>query len=148
MDEHATAPVRILIADDEPGVRHGLTIRLGAEDDLDIAGVAEDGQQALHQVARLHPDLVLMDVRMHPDGLTATHHLRDAYPDLAVIVLSLYDDPATKDAAIAAGASAFVSKHDADQVLLATIRSIAVRSRPRNTEAASHLASTDHQEPR
>lgn len=148
MDEHATAPVRILIADDEPGVRHGLTIRLGAEDDLDIAGVAEDGHQALQQVVRLRPDLVLMDLRMHPDGLTATRHLRSAYPGLAVIVLSLYDDPATKDAAITAGASAFVSKHDADHVLLETIRSIAVRSRPRNAQAASHPASTDEQEPR
>ncbi|MFO7777923.1 MAG: response regulator transcription factor [Nitriliruptoraceae bacterium] len=125
MDEQANATVRILIADDEPGVRHGLTIRLGSEDDLDIAGGAEDGQQVLEQVAQLRPDVVLMDVRMpRTDGVTATRLLRGAFPGLAIIVLSLHDDLATQDAAIAAGASAFVSKHDGDRVLLETIRRV------------------------
>lgn len=148
MDEQATATVRILIVDDEPGVRHGLTIRLGAEDDLDIAGVADDGQQVLQQIERLRPDLVLMDVRMRQtDGLTATRHLRNAFPALAIIVLSLYDDPTTKDAAIAAGATAFVSKHDPDHVLLETIRSIAARPCPETAEAGSIPPPTDNQEP-
>ena len=64
---------RVLIADDQDLVRAGLRMLIDAEDDLEVAGEAVDGEQALHAARRLAPDLVLMDIRMpRLDGLAAT----------------------------------------------------------------------------
>ena len=72
----AGRPVRILLADDQPLLRTGFRMVLGAEDDLDIVGEAGDGAEAVELARRLQPDVVLMDIRMpRMDGVAATRAL-------------------------------------------------------------------------
>jgi DNA-binding NarL/FixJ family response regulator len=114
--------IRVLIADDEPSVRHGLHMRLALDPYLTCVGEAFDGDSALAQVASLHPDVVVLDIEMPaPDGISVTQRICAAGTPTAVILLSIHDDASTRSRALAAGASAFVSKHDSPDTLLAAI---------------------------
>lgn len=100
-----------------------------AETDLEVIGEAEDGSGALALVRELHPDVVVMDVRMRcVDGLTATRMLSETDPDIRVVVLSLLDDALTRAAAAEAGARAFVGKQEGSERLVSTIRAVAAAS--------------------
>ena len=115
--------IRLLLVDDQPAVRHGLRMRLALEPDLLIIGEAGDGEAALAQASMLHPDVVLMDIRMPGmDGISATVALRGSVPQSAVVILSLYDDDLTRAQAQAAGSLAFVAKQEPVETLLAAIR--------------------------
>jgi DNA-binding NarL/FixJ family response regulator len=115
--------IRVLIVDDEPAVLRGLRMRLALEPDIDVVGEAADGCAALDLAGRLHPDVVLMDLRMPAmDGITATRWLARRSPGAAVVVLSMHDDPATVTSASQAGAACFVAKHRMDDGLLTAIR--------------------------
>ena len=117
------AMIRLLLVDDQPAVRHGLRMRLALEPDLLIIGEAGDGEAALAQASMLHPDVVLMDIRMPGmDGLSVTVALRGMVPESAVVILSLYDDDLTRAQAQAAGSLAFVAKQEPVETLLAAIR--------------------------
>ncbi len=100
-----------------------------AETDLEVIGEAEDGRGVVALVQHLHPDVVVMDVRMRcVDGLAATRLLKEAAPDVRVVVLSLLDDLTTRRAAAEAGARAFVAKHEGSERLVSTIRAVAAAS--------------------
>lgn len=119
--------IRLLIVDDQPAVRQGLRMRLAAEPDLEVVGEAADGEVALSSVQALCPDVVLMDVEMpHMDGIAATGALRKLCPSTAVIMLSIHDDARTRAQAENAGAAAFVGKSLPTDMLLATIRQVAL----------------------
>ena len=99
-------------------------MRLGLEDDLTIVGEAGDADSALVGITQLRPDVVVMDVAMPGvDGISAATELRARMPGLAVVMLSLHDDPTTRQAAADAGAVAFVGKQEPDEALLSAIRS-------------------------
>ncbi len=101
-------------------------MRLELEPDFTVVGEAGDGRAAVAMARLLSPTVVLMDVEMPAmDGITATEELRAASPGCAVVMLSLYDDPATRARASAAGAAAFVSKCRMDETLLDAIRGAA-----------------------
>ena len=117
------AMIRLLLVDDQPAVRHGLRMRLALEPDLLIIGEAGDGEAALAQASMLHPDVVIMDIRMPGmDGISVTVALRGMVPESAVVILSLYDDDLTRAQAQAAGSLAFVAKQEPVETLLAAIR--------------------------
>lgn len=121
--------INLLVVDDQSSVRQGLRMRLSLEPDFSVVGEAGDGEEALAASARLHPDVILMDIEMpRMDGISATAALRTVAPDSAVVVLSLYGDPATRARAREAGAIAFVEKADCQDTLLATIRRVAGHS--------------------
>src|SRR5918993_1622259 len=106
----AHSPIRVLVVDDSPAVRAALAARLSDEDDLTVVGECEDGSQVVEAAARLHPDVVFMDLSMPVmDGIAATQALRAADPEARVIVLTGEDSGARPDA-VAAGASALVPK--------------------------------------
>jgi DNA-binding NarL/FixJ family response regulator len=112
--------IRVLIVDDEELVRTGLRLILDAEPDLDVVGTASDGRQALAEVPRLLPDVVLMDIRMPGlDGLEATRRLLTG-PDPArckVVILTTFDVDEHVYEALRAGASGFLLKDvPADQL--------------------------------
>lgn len=104
-------------------------MRFSAEPDLEVVGEAPDGSAAIELAHSLHPDVVVMDLRMRcMDGLTATRQLHILAPGVRVVVLSLQDDAATRDAATQAGAHAFVGKQEGSEQLVATIRRVAAAS--------------------
>lgn len=118
--------IRLLLVDDEASIRRGLRMQLELEADMTVVGEARDGAEALRLVPRLQPDVILMDIQMNGmDGILATRCICDDCPDPCVVVLSLHDDPATRARAAAAGAKAFVGKHEPCAVLLSTIRAAA-----------------------
>src|SRR5882757_8583211 len=107
------AMIQVLIVDDLPMVRRGLRMQLMLEPDIEVVGEAASGQEALSLVQQLQPDVVLMDMKMPGmDGLTATRFMQAISPRSAVVILSLYDDAHLKAQALAAGAVAFVGKHE------------------------------------
>ena len=108
--------ISALLADDQVMIRAGLRALLSAEDDIEVVGEAGNGVEALGLVRRLHPDVVVMDIRMPVmDGVEATRRLA-ANPELAgtrVLVLTTYDDDELVFRALRAGAGGFLLK-DAD----------------------------------
>jgi DNA-binding NarL/FixJ family response regulator len=131
-----TKPIRVFLVDDEPTVRRGLRMQLELEADMAVVGEAADGRAAIEQLATTTPDVVLMDLQMAGvDGLSATSALRVQQPSLPVVILSLHDGLRTRSEALAAGARAFVSKHDPAGVLLATIRRVATELARESEEA-------------
>jgi two-component system, NarL family, response regulator LiaR len=125
--------IQVLIVDDLPMVRRGLRMQLMLEPDIEVVGEAASGEEALSLVQQLQPDIVLMDLKMQGmDGLTATRVMQAISPRSAVVILSLYDDAHLKTEARAAGAVAFVGKHEGIDILLAAIRQFAERVRNRS----------------
>ena len=115
--------IRVLIVDDRPSVRRGLRMQLMLESDIEVVGEAASGEEALALVQQLQPDVVLMDVKMPGmDGITATRGVQAIRPLSTIVLLSLYDDARLKAEAQAAGAAAFVGKHEGIDILLAAIR--------------------------
>ncbi|MEU8674536.1 response regulator transcription factor [Streptomyces sp. NPDC048560] len=104
-------PVRLLIVDDDPLVRAGLTLMLGGAEAIDIVGEGADGSEVVELVDRLHPDVVLMDIRMPVmDGLTATEAVRRRPNAPEVVVLTTFHADEQVLRAIRAGAAGFVLK--------------------------------------
>ena len=115
--------IRVLLVDDQPSIRNGLTMRLELEPDVTVVGEAADGASALRVIEMLKPDVVVMDYEMPGmNGLDATRALTEAGIGCAVVMLSIHDDAVVKAAASRAGVSAFVAKHEPSERLLAAIR--------------------------
>lgn len=117
--------IRVLIADDHPIVRQGLRSLLDQYDDLEVAGEAETGPAVLEQVARTHPDVVLLDVRMAgANGIEIARQLRRNYPEVRIIILTTYDDEEYLFGALQVGAHAYLLKDVALETLPAAIRAV------------------------
>ncbi len=122
-----SAPIRVLIADDQPMVRAGLRMILELEPDLDIVGEAADGNEAVTVAAATEPDVILMDVRMpNLDGLEATRRIVGSREDgPRVLILTTFDLDVYVYEALASGASGFVLKDIEPEKLVDAIRVIA-----------------------
>jgi DNA-binding NarL/FixJ family response regulator len=124
----ATAPtVRVLIADDQPLLRHSLTVLVNATTDLTIAGEAGTGHDAARLARELIPDVILMDIRMPDgDGIEATRAITTdpALSGCRVLVLSMFELDDYVYAALRAGASGFLLKDARPAQLLDAIRRI------------------------
>ena len=106
-----TAPVRVLLVDDQPLVRKGLQMILGPEDGFLVVGDCGDGTEVPAAVTRSRPDVVLMDVRMKGiDGVEATRRLRVDGAAPPVLILTTFDDDEVLSAALRAGAAGFILK--------------------------------------
>ncbi|RLL69227.1 response regulator transcription factor [Streptomyces sp. Z26] len=112
---------RVLVAEDQTVVREGLVLMLGLLPGVEVVGAAADGEEAVRLVARLDPDVVLMDLRMpRCDGVEATRRVRAEHPRTQVVVLTTYDDDDSLFPALRAGARGYLTKDaDADAVLRA-----------------------------
>ena len=117
--------IRVLLADDQELMREGLALILDAQDDLEVIGQAGDGEQAVREVARLCPDVVLMDVRMPVlDGLAATRRIIASGSPARVLVLTTYDLDDYVYEALAAGASGFLLKEAPRRSLVQAVRTV------------------------
>ena len=121
----ASPPLRLLVADDQPIIRRGLALMLGAEDDIEVVGQAADGQQALELAHALHPDVVVMDLQMpRLGGVAATRLLAEQLPQVRVVVLTTFDDDDLVFEAVRAGARAYLLKDAAEAEVLETVRAV------------------------
>ncbi len=117
--------VRILLVDDHPLFRQGVTWTLTNQPDLDIVGEVADGQAAIQQADVLLPDLVLCDINLPGmNGLEVTRILKRRHPQMAVIILTLHEDDEQLFHAIRVGASAYAIKDIAAQELISLIRRV------------------------
>ena len=121
-----TAPIKILIVDDEQLLRLGFRMVFEAQPDLDVVGEAGDGTEAVRLTGQTRPDVVLMDIRMpRTTGIEATEQIASKYPETRVLVLTTFDLDEYAFAALRAGASGFLLKNAAPAELLAAIRTVA-----------------------
>lgn len=123
-----TATIRVVVADDQPLVRAGLTTLLGAEPGLEVVGSAADGHEAVDVARRVRPDVVCMDIRMPgQDGIAATRALcGPGVPDpVPVLVLTTFDIDDYLFGALEAGASGFLLKDADPAVIVQAVRSVA-----------------------
>jgi DNA-binding NarL/FixJ family response regulator len=118
--------IRVLVVDDHAVVRRGLFAFLEGEQDIEVVGDAEDGEQALDVLAQLdadgrRPHVVLMDIQMEPvDGIESTRRIRAVYDDVEVVALTSFGDEQRVHAAVGAGASGYLLKDaDVDEVAVA-----------------------------
>ena len=118
--------ITVVVADDQELVRTGFGMILGAEDDIDVVGVAEDGDIAVAKAVELAPDVMLMDVQMpRMDGIEATRRVVQQVPGCRVLILTTFDDDDYLFAALQAGASGFMLKNCPPADLVAAIRVVA-----------------------
>jgi DNA-binding NarL/FixJ family response regulator len=107
-----THAIRVLIVDDHPVVRIGLRTMLDSEDNISVTGMAESAKEALMEVAKSAPDVVLMDLRMpEMEGTKAIAELRRIHPDIRILVLTNYESDEDIFRALQAGAMGYLLKN-------------------------------------
>lgn len=117
--------IRVLIADDQPLVRRGLALILAPDPDVEVVGEAADGAEAVALAQELHPDVVVMDIRMPVlDGVAATRRLAEVRPGSRVLALSTFDMDEYVVAALRAGAYGFLPKDVSPEELIAAVRTV------------------------
>jgi two-component system response regulator NreC len=118
--------IRILLADDHALVRHGFRMILAAQPDMEIAGEAGNGREAVELTQKLKPDVVVMDVTMPElNGIEATRRLIELSPRTRVLALSMHKDNVYVREILRAGARGYLLKDSADADLIAAVRAVA-----------------------
>ena len=119
------SPIRVLIADDQAVVRHGLKLFLDLQDDIEVVGEAEDGLEAAEKTKALSPQVVLMDLVMpRVDGIAGLRSIRASSPDTKVLVLTSFADDEKVVGALRAGAAGFLMKDVEPEQLVEAIRTV------------------------
>jgi DNA-binding NarL/FixJ family response regulator len=118
--------IRVVVADDHPIVRAGLTALLSSLPDMEVAGVAANGKDAVREVVTHRPDVALLDLKMPElDGIAATREIGRVAPEVAVLVLTMHDDDDSVFAAMRAGARGYLVKGVEQDDISRAIRSVA-----------------------
>lgn len=116
---------KILIVDDHPLVREGLTARITSQSDLEVCGEAEDVDDALQEVKASRPDLVLVDISLKKGhGLELIKQIKSQYPDIKMLVVSAYEESFYAERALRAGALGYISKQECREDVMAAIRTV------------------------
>jgi DNA-binding NarL/FixJ family response regulator len=132
--------IRILIVDDHAVVRRGLEQLLGTTSDMEVVGVAADGEEAVAAAARETPDVVLMDLSMpNVDGVEATRRIVDAHPDVHVVVLTSFAEHQRVLDALEAGAVGYLLKDADPEEVLSGVRAAYAGGSPLDPKAARAL---------
>jgi len=119
-------PVRVVIADDHPVVRSGIRDLLDAADGLTVVGEATNGSEALDRVAEEHPDVLLLDVEMPElSGVEVAQQLKAESSPVRLLALSSYDDQEYVQGLLENGASGYLTKENAPQLIVEAVRAVA-----------------------
>ncbi|QRK07272.1 response regulator transcription factor [Archangium violaceum] len=133
--------IRILVVDDHPVLREGLSAMIAGQSDMALIAEAENGEQALRAFREHQPDITLMDVRMPTmGGIDAITAIRTEFPTARIIVLTTYEGDAQALRAIKAGASGYLLKSMLRKELVETIRSVHAGRRRIAADIASEMA--------
>ncbi len=127
MNDPGIQPRSVLIVDDHPIVRQGLSQLINAEDDLEVSGNAATVEEALQSLSESYPDVVIVDLSLaHSDGLELIKEIRSETRHLPVLVLSMHDENMYAERLLSAGANGYIMKQAAaDQLLIALRRVLA-----------------------
>ncbi len=127
MNDPGIQPRSVLIVDDHPIVRQGLSQLINAEDDLEVCGSAATVEEALQSLGESYPDVVIVDLSLaHSDGLELIKEIRKETRHLPVLVLSMHDENMYAERLLSAGANGYIMKQAAaDQLLIALRRVLA-----------------------
>src|SRR4029077_16738225 len=130
----------VLLVDDHPVVRSGLSALIASTDDLTVVGAATGGEQAITMATACEPDVVLMDLSMPGmDGIVATRRLLEVRPDTRVVVLTSFLDQDRVTEALAAGAVGYLLKDCDPRELLSAIRAASLGHAPLDPRVARVL---------
>jgi two-component system, NarL family, response regulator LiaR len=117
--------IRVLIVDDHPVVRKGMTTLLAGEQDIDIVGEASNGKQALDQVEKLHPDVILMDLVMpEMDGIEAIQLISSHHPEIRILVMTSFTADEKVFPSIKAGALGYLLKDSDPEDMIRMIHQV------------------------
>jgi DNA-binding NarL/FixJ family response regulator len=131
---------RVLIADDQQVIRHGLHHIVSLAPELEVIGEASNGREAVELCRTLRPDVVLMDINMPlMDGLAATRAIKREHPNIAVLMVTMYENPDYLLEALDAGAAGYVLKDAPAQRLINSIHRTLQGESPLNQELATVL---------
>jgi DNA-binding NarL/FixJ family response regulator len=134
--------IRVLICDDHALFRRGLVMVLESEDDIEIAGEAEDGDDAVRKAEELAPDVVLMDVRMPKmSGIEATRAIAEAVPTTRILMLTVSDEEEDLYEAVKAGATGYLLKEISIEEVANAIRAVVTGQSLISPSMASKLLS-------
>ncbi len=114
---------RILVVDDHPVVRKGLTLLINSESDLMVCAEAENAAQALEVLEKESVDIAVVDISLNgTNGIQLTEKIKSKYPDLPVLILTIHDEAVYAKHALEAGAKGYVNKREAAETVIAAIR--------------------------
>jgi len=117
--------IRVLVVDDHAILRDGIRSILESQEDIQVVGEAENGQEALEFVRTAAPDIVLMDISMPTmNGLEATRHIRENFPAVKVLILTQHDNPEYITPALQAGAAGYVLKRSGRREMVNALRQV------------------------
>jgi DNA-binding NarL/FixJ family response regulator len=126
VEENASAPIRVVIADDHLLVREGLRSILAVADDILLVGEARDGAEAIELAGTLSPEVMLMDLRMpRVDGMEAIRQIKARHPAIEIVILTTYDDDAHILQGLGAGARGYLLKDAGRNALFDAVRAAA-----------------------
>ena len=125
MSPASTAPIRLLIVDDQPVILRGLSLMLGIEASVEVVGLANDGVEAVAMAKELRPDVIIMDLQMpRMNGVEATREITREVIGTRIVVLTTFDTDNLVNDAFSAGAVAYLLKDTAEEEVLSTVQAV------------------------
>lgn len=142
-------PIRILLVDDHALFRDGVASLLAEQEDFEVVGEAQDGEEALKKARELMPDLILMDIYMPGvDGLTATRRIKEDMPYVKIVILTVSEEDQNLFEAVKSGAQGYLLKKEGAQRFLDLLRGVSRGEAPMSPPMAAKILNEFARQPR